>query len=101
VFLVPGVRQNGGSTTGDERTLVLAPTQATVLQILVGGQVVGLPTTLTNGIGSIVVAHGQVVQVRALDAAGAVVGTGTGPIGNEDIPEERPPDFGAPVHNWS
>ncbi len=100
VFLVPGVLVTANGTTGDERTLVLAPPGATLLQVVSGGTLAGQQVTLTDGIGSIVVPHGQVIQVRALDAAGTVVGTGTGPVGSQEIPEELLPDYGPTVDDW-
>ena len=101
VLVVPGVAVlNGNQTTTDERNLVLAPPTATVLQVLTNGTV-GQSLPLAAGIGSLVTPRGQVVQVRALDANGAVLGSGTAPTGAEGIPEEAPPDLGPVIDNWS
>jgi hypothetical protein len=85
------------ATLPADRVLVLAPRNATRLQILQGGRVTG-SVPLTDGIGSITVPAGNTVAVRALDRSGAVVGSGTAPTG-EDIPEETEPTV-PPINEW-
>jgi len=54
---------------------------------------------LVDGVGSIQVPEHQRVQLRALNAAGAQVGTGAGPIGESQSTGDQssPPT----VDNWS
>ena len=83
---------------GDEWMLVLAPRTATSLQVGKDGTVTGT-VPLHDGVGAATVPVGQTVQLRALNASGAVVGRGTGPIG-----EQVPAETGQPaaiVDNWS
>ena len=84
---------------GNDRALVLAPPTATLLQVLKDGQLTQ-SVPLSAGVGSLRVTRGQTVQVRALDAGGAVVGTGTAPM-DEQIPEEDPQYIGPVIDDWN
>ena len=94
VMVLPAVED---PSTGGVRSLVLAPPTATLLQVVAAGRVTA-SIPLSAGVGSLVLSQGE--TVRALDAGGAVVGTATGPMG-ENIPEESPPDLGSIIDNWS
>jgi hypothetical protein len=90
---------NADSSMEDDRVLVLAPTAATLLQVVQRGQVVqSIP--LSAGVGSVTVPIGATAQLRVVDGSGAVVGSGVGPIG-EVIPEEQPEPIDSVIDNWS
>ncbi len=105
VFAVSGVRlkvasaDNPGdlTTLPDERVLVLAPAGATLVEVLRPGQAAE-SVPLVNGVGSTLVPTGQHVELRARNSVGALVASGTGPVG-ESIPEERVET--TLVENWS
>jgi hypothetical protein len=94
-----GTTTHGGASMAGDRVLVLAPPAATGLQVLEAGRVTrSIP--LTDGVGAITVPASAAVQVRAVDASGAVVGTGEAP-NNGNIPEELPPVQDPVMDNWS
>jgi hypothetical protein len=82
------------STRAGTRVLVLAPRTATQLRVLPSGPTV----PLADGVGSLVVPDGGTVQVRALDATGAVVGTGSAPSAAAFSDAGTAPET---VDNWS
>lgn len=90
---------SGGSSAG-ERVLVLAPRTAVALEVTATGQP-PRSVRLVDGVGSILVPQGQTVRLRALDATGAVVGSGIAPIAGENIPAEVPPPPVPFIDNWS
>jgi hypothetical protein len=88
-----------GMPTDDTKMLVLAPTAATRLEVAqVDRAARSVP--LSGGVTTIDVPVGQTVQLRALDASGAVVGSGVGPVG-EDIAEEHSFPVADVIDNWS
>ncbi|GHJ49925.1 hypothetical protein Cs7R123_72670 [Catellatospora sp. TT07R-123] len=62
------------------RLLVLAPPGAVRLQVLDPEGAVISTSPLTDGIGSVAYTRGGTLRLRALDGAGKVVATGTGPL---------------------
>ena len=78
--------------------LVLAPRTATTVQVLDGrGKVVG-SAPLTDGVGT--VRTDRPVRLRALDASGAVVGSGRAPLPYLSPGPEAHPVISA-LTNWS
>jgi hypothetical protein len=96
-----GTNGTDTSTTPSDHVLILAPATATAVQVLRGGQVTAT-VPLTDGVGSITLTQADSIQLRALDAAGTVVGSGTAPSGSgDDVAKVSmgPPD--PVVDNWS
>ncbi|MEU7999675.1 hypothetical protein AB0B66_00670 [Catellatospora sp. NPDC049111] len=67
-------------TAGERRVLVIAPREAAEVQVLAAGGRVTSAFALVDGIGTVPYSGKGEVRLRAVDAAGAVVGTGTGPL---------------------
>ncbi|MDI1459587.1 hypothetical protein QEZ54_01270 [Catellatospora sp. KI3] len=95
----PSTTPRPGSSTGSGRLLVLAPPDAVKLQVVDDEGGVVSTSALTGGVGGLVYTRGATLRLRALDAAGDVVATGTGPL--PAIPNTDPtpaPRIGA---DWS
>jgi hypothetical protein len=88
-----------GQPSPDDYLLVLAPSSATTLQVVQGGRVVR-SIALTDGVGSITVPAGEKLQLRALDPAGTVVGSGTSWT-DQGMPGSPMNDADATIDNWS
>jgi Sigma-70 region 2 len=87
------------SNRPSDRVLILAPVAATRVEVTrPGGEVETV--ALVNGVGAVLVPQGQSVRLRALDATGRQVGSGTGPLG-ENEPVTEPSPTLPPVDNWS
>ena len=95
--LATAQQDQSASVADGDRVLVLAPRTATVVQVLTGGTV-SQSAPLVDGVGAVTVPTGTTGQLRVLDAAGTVVGTGTAPTPG-DGPGSGPPD--PAIDNWS
>jgi hypothetical protein len=88
---------NASPTPGEKLwTLVVAPRAATRLEVVrPGQQVESVP--LVDGVGSLQIPKDETVQIRALNSAGTVLGTGTAPLGGPTPGSQD--DF--LVQNWN
>ncbi|GAA1390321.1 hypothetical protein [Catellatospora chokoriensis] len=85
-----------GPESGETRILVLAPREAVAVRTLdAAGRVTGT-VDLADGVGAVPKPGKATLRLQAVDAAGAIVGTGVGVVGSFDAPLEE-----LSVRNWS